>query len=344
MSIKARSACWSGYGGLLLFAALLLGSCAGGPSPVPGGVQQAAIIQRVRTNARNKELLYVGNYEPAQSVTFYNTGKDKLLGTISGSLSAPSPFVSPTGELYVTNYLGKSVAVYSAGSHKLVRTLTREIRFPSQVIFDSTGDAYVRTRDSVLFFPNGRERGLHSIKIRSYAIALDGDNNLYVASYDAREIEIFKPGAKTPFKIISDGIGSAFDIALDGAGNLYVANWDLASGCGDVTEYDAQNQTLALTITQGVCNPTKLAIGTDGNLYVLNLGSTNDVTEYPLGENKLLRTVGGLDEPATIITDENANLYVANRSNVTVYASGSNAVLRTITDGIDEPIGLAIGK
>jgi hypothetical protein len=144
-------------------AALFMAACSSGPSVTPGAVRQPAMTQHVGTNMASPDLLYVGNYGQGQpSVTSYSTLKNKLLGTISGGMDDPYPFVSPTGELYVANYYGRSVEVYSAGSHEFVRTLTREIRFPFQVIFDSTGDAYVLTRPKkIVFFPNGRERSAH---------------------------------------------------------------------------------------------------------------------------------------------------------------------------------------
>jgi DNA-binding beta-propeller fold protein YncE len=328
----------------LCVTALFMAACGSAPSVTPGAVQQPAMIQHVRTNMARPDLIYVGNYGQGQpSVTFYSTLKNRLLGTISGGMDDPYPFISPTGELYVANYYGMSVEVYSAGSHKLERTLTREIRFPFQVIFDSTGDAYVLTRPKkIVFFPNGQERGLHTIKGKYYAIALDSKDNLYATGDSA--IDVYKPGANTPFQTITNGVHNAFDIALDTAGNLYAANYDRGPNCGSVTVYTPAGE-LAYKITQGICKPSKVAIGNEENLYVLNNGGSGySVTVYALGQSTLLRTITqGLDAPALIVTDDKSNLYVANYSNITVYASGSNALLRTITAGVDVPDGLGTG-
>jgi hypothetical protein len=289
--------------------------------------------------------IYVGNAGPkTQSIVVYNVKNDGLIHTIRGGLSLPAPFVSPAGQLYVANTNGNTVNVYD-NTYKLVRSLTRGIVKPSQVAFDSNDDVYVRTSSKVLVFPDGKQDSMQSIKVNSSYIAVDAHDNLYVAGPGG--VEIFKPHAKKPFHTIGDD-SNVSAIAFDSKGNLYIANFVLG-GCGPIGVYSRTTYALQYSITQGLCDPARLAIGSDGNLYVLNYNDrfypNGSVQVYPLGQSRLSLTItDGLYDPLDIVLDQNANLYVSNNTrNVTVYASGSSNVLRKISKGLNWPFDLAFG-
>ncbi|HEY3675817.1 MAG TPA: hypothetical protein VGK84_07460, partial [Candidatus Tumulicola sp.] len=79
-------------------------------------------------------------------------------------------------------------------------------------------------------------------------------------------------------------------------------------------------------------------------LYVANARGKN-VTIYDPSTGALIRTIAqsdGILYPNALTFDTVGDLYVSNSSNVTEYAAGTSALLRTIATGIDQPGALAI--
>jgi DNA-binding beta-propeller fold protein YncE len=320
-------------------AAMFLVACDGHSySDTPSATQIPSVLTYTDVSRSSKDSnghIYVGNFGGSSSVTVYNTTKNKLIDTVTNGVDQPAPFVNVRAELYVANYRSQSVTVYQGAHHKLVRTLTRQIQAPRQVAFDPKNNAYVLTDRKVLIFPDGRQTKLKSIKIHASAIATDPSGNLYVANDS--ETFVFKSGQQTPFHTITKGLIGTIYLLTDNSGDLFAANFG-ASGdpCGSVTVYNTANWKLTRTITNGICSPNHLAIASDGTLFVLNEGA--NVVAYPPGTSTPSESITqGLDGPSSIAVDENGTLYVANRTSVTVYASGETTVMRTITNGINQP-------
>ena len=181
--------------------------------------------------------------------------------------------------------------------------------------------------------------------------------NLYVANggaYSGGTVTVYAPGSKSVLRTISQGLNDPGALAFDGSGNLYVAN---ITG-NAVTVYAMGGSSLIETISQGVLRPDALAFDSSGDLYVANSFTKADgfgrtVTVYAPGSTKLLRTITkGVCYPIALAFDSSGNLYVADEfqlapkckgtrdpstGSVTVYAPGSETVLRTIKKGLSYP-------
>lgn len=87
-------------------------------------------------------------------------------------------------------------------------------------------------------------------------------------------------------------------------------------------------------ITQGLGNPTGMAIDAAGNLYVANYYG-GDVTIYPPGSTAPSVTLSqGLTTPNGLAVDTNGDLYVGNKGNppsILVYPPGQTSPSQTIT-------------
>lgn len=124
-----------------------------------------------------------------------------------------------------------------------------------------------------------------------------------------------------------------------------------ASSGGDVTVYDLGLSGVALKITKGITSPDFMTVDRSGRLYVINRYWNSVVTEYDHGAKSPSRSFK-LTNAYAATTDSSNNLYVALCPSCTPYGSGKGSVevyeagtmkrLRTITDGIDVPLSVAI--
>jgi hypothetical protein len=310
------------------------------------------IAKSANTPAGKNAQLYVGNwpYGKASYIDVYHPNRKKPLATITDGIDRPLPAIGPDGRLYVANEGDATVTIYDSAKHHLMQTLsTGNLMEPSKLAFDSIGTIYAQSPDGVAVFPNGSQQNEYTLPVRSFGLAVNSVNDLYVST--GTNVYGYKPGARKPFISLHKDLNSADALAIDTNDNLYIANenYKKKHDLGSVAVYNALTDTLeyVLTNAQGVHGPLDLLVGSDGNLYVINGGGGPEtITVYPLGRTTLVRTISsGINQPAGLAMDSSANLYVSNvgANNVTVYAPNTTAVLRTITKGMDEPYGLAFG-
>lgn len=319
--------------------------------------------QAGRSSSVHDDLLYVANANTYPStVTVYGGPKRNLVRTITDGVKEPDSLaLDPSGVLYVSNvaFHYNTVTVYANQGRTLVRAISRNIVSPDQVALDASGNLYVLDKRSVNEYVNGKSRVMHSIKMRNGdTMAFDAAGDLYVA-LTPNAVSVFPPGSKTPSRTITDGIFDPISIAVDSSGNLYVANVFAGTEyCGksphggDVTVYAPGNDSPIYTITpsQGICFPGRLAIDGENNLYVANgppgTEIPGSVTVYAPG-GALLRTItDGINAPDAIVLDGRGYLYVANAygNTVTEYGPGSTSVSQTISNGVNYPLSLAVGR
>jgi hypothetical protein len=173
------------------------------------------------------------------------------------------------------------------------------------------------------------------------AIAQDASGNLYVANYLAGTGVEFAAGSSRSLETITKGISEPSSIAFDPAGNVYIGNLDR----DDVTVYSPSG-TLIRTIVAGIGHPERLAFDSKGNLYVANI--EGPVTEYDGGLKKRTRTISGTSQSFDILFDASDDLYVSNcsirckRPSIVEFGPQGKGALRTITDGLHNPISMAL--
>ncbi len=148
------------------------------------------------------------------------------------------------------------------------------------------------------------------------------------------------------------------------AAQILVAN----STCNTVTSYaiGAAGNAAPIVAQTGLCNPTGIALDSNGNIYVTNTGNQNEpsysVTVYPVGTKgnqppsaTISGSSTGLVNPSAIAVDANENIYVANDGSdfggtvtVTIYPAGSNgnvapsATISGTNTGLNGPTGIAV--
>lgn len=185
--------------------------------------------------------------------------------------------VDAAGNLYVAAGTN-AIDVYAPGSTTPSRTITDGIFDPISLAVDSAGNLYVAnvfggTEDcgstpggTVTVYAPGSESVLYTIGANDGIcfpgrLAVDGENNLYVANgppgtETLGSVTVYAPGGKL-LRTITVGINAPDAIALDAAANVFVAN----TGANTVTEYRSGTSSLLRTISDGVQYPEAIAVG-----------------------------------------------------------------------------------
>lgn len=298
-------------------AGATLAACGQGSVPAEGVSGLTAPETRPLAQAQR---LYVGNLGGA-AITEYSSDKtDKLLGTISSVFDAHIA-ISPQNRLY-SSYQNKTTAVlvYNGKSLKHIATYTTNVAHPTQIVFDANGNAYIEDRTYVVVYPDGKPTQSYKLKTKSKFpkwLAIAPDGNLYVAT--PSDVEIFKPGMRRPSQTITSGVADANHIAVGPSGTLYVANSEDQT-CGSVSIYasGSTQPTYGIQPTKTTCDFGQIAEGPDGNVYVQTspgAGQAGAITVYSSGNPTLLRTIqNGLVDPISFAFDQQGNLYVADFS------------------------------
>ena len=93
--------------------------------------------------------------------------------------------------------------------------------------------------------------------------------------------------------------------------------------------------------TNGLSNPTGMAVDANGNIYVANYGN-NTVTEYSTAGTITSFTVGS--KPVGIVFDASGNAYVLQQgtSSIVKYTGGLSGTATTIVTGLNTPSAITI--
>lgn len=161
------------------------------------------------------------------------------------------------------------------------------------------------------------------------------------------EVNIYRTeklkGNAAPVATFATETGYPFALAMDGHGTLYVA--DACNG-SDVEEF-AKGQTANPTvITNGISDPSGLAIDASNTLYVSN--SPAAITEYAYGASSPEETItgDGLVDPDGLAVDKSGNLYIADPGAVQVFElpKGSGSVKALNLQDLEEPLDVAVDQ
>jgi hypothetical protein len=248
--------------------------------------------------------------------------------------------VDGSGNLYVSNALlngNGNITVYSRKG-QLFRVLTGFRGGAYAIKFDRAGDLYVvsnrifgccEIQGYVTIFAPGAtrpSRWLADTAAFPGKPAFDADGTYYQPNFYVFPgwISVYAPGASSPSKFIRDGIGFPMAVTVDVYGQVYVLN-NIFGGGTDVLLYPRNSASLITTIQTGVVNASAIAVDSNDELYVANRGSGNipaSVTIYAPWMTTPWRTIHeGINEPVALALDASGNLYVGNAP-----AAGPNTV------------------
>jgi len=127
---------------------------------------------------------------------------------------------------------------------------------------------------------------------------------------------------------ITNGTTRPEGVWIDGKGILYLENGPQYPAQADIEEYKPGATSPFFKITDGLNSPGAVAVGSDGTVYVNQLGEAGGggvigvVAVYPAGKTKLERTISLTDagirhERGGMAFDQQGNLYAATIGNAT---------------------------
>lgn len=263
------------------------------------------------------------------------------------------------GHIYVgfsrlSSYGGTEVDTYPMGQTRTSGEIYFDGGLVDAVAVDSSNDCYVSNyfrpgrrgdRTGSVFAADPGQRQIEKNVSSPYAIALDANENLYVANVSgkfANTVSAYVAHTSNVLEVLSAGVAQPTAIAFDGAGNVYIANY----AANDVTVYPPGSNSLSYTISSGVGEPLALAFDVAGNLYVAN-SSLNDVTVYPPGSQTPSKTISSqVVHPNALAFDSTGDLYVLNKGqkngHVSVYDPTNLVLIRKIATGIRHPFGIVL--
>jgi DNA-binding beta-propeller fold protein YncE len=146
-----------------------------------------------------------------------------------------------------------------------------------------------------------------------------------------------------PIATFSTETGYPFAVAMDSHGTLYVAD-----GCNgsDVEEFAKGQTSNPAIITDGISDPSGLAIDASNTLYVSNYPAA--ITVYAYGESTPEETItgDGLIDPEGLAVDKGGNLYIADIGADQVFElpKGSGSLMALNLQDLEEPIGVAVDQ
>jgi sugar lactone lactonase YvrE len=338
---------------------LMIAACSGGTTgpSVPGSQSVPSIAAKTvaasTEGASEPRTLYVSNILGNSVEAFTTDGQ--LIASATNLLKDPNGVaVSPNGEVYVANYGERNIQVYSRRLKRLLNTITSGVTKPHVVLTDGTGTLYASMSRDVRVYPDGTTKGNYRIWPGGGSIALDRNNNLYVASSDG--VRVYDPGKRQKSRIINTPTGIIISaIGVDGMGTLYVGANSVPHGAGPCSSavfvYDASSGKLLRTLTQDICYPASIAFDAQQNVYIGNVESigsySTGITEFAVGTTTMIEQITtGATDPVSIAIDPTGNLYVANleQNTVTIFSPGKTSPRRTIHKGMKDPGSIALGN
>jgi sugar lactone lactonase YvrE len=219
--------------------------------------------------------LYVSSFSFGEIYAYSLNGSGSLFIPQSPGLNSVAAMaLGPNGNLYVAEPNSMIDEVSLSGN--ITPFATTGVFAPDAMAFDSFGNLYVTgaiksdgsfasliekiTPDgTVSTFSNGANGPL--------GLAVDKNNNLFVANFGDNSIDEITPGGtETQF---ASGLSSPAGLAFDADGNLFVSN----VGNNTIDEFTPGGLETQFA-TGTVDEPAALAFDPDGNLYVT--GGLND--------------------------------------------------------------------
>ena len=289
------------------------------------GQIESNTLRRANTEGTKKATLYVGNqpFSGDASISIYSNGGAKLLRSIPLAGRAEYGFIaSQQGFLFTWMPEGSNgkypLDIYKERGAKLVQTLT--FKQPLGLAIDESGNLFVQCALArVCEYPADAKIGVQNTVSRT--IQLKNSFSIQAIATDPRSgnvallvpphLYVYPPGAIKPSWTISNlNLAYFREMAFDYEGNLYVGSTYPSSPEVEVFSPGATSPTRTIVDSNGLYLDA-IALDQGGNLYMLT--------------GECLRSCSTQPPPA-----------------VTVYAPGGSVPSRTVTDGIETGVSLAM--
>jgi hypothetical protein len=184
-----------------------------------------------------------------------------------------------------------------------------------------------------------------------YSVSADVAGDMAVADQGAGKV--FWIPAGSPAGTTPTSIGSGFvepaATAFDANGNLYIADFtnndvvEIPDVAGALVPGSQSTLIPATMVFDGTAlnEPSGLAVGPDGRLYIADLGNSR-VVSYDLVTGQTAVAITELKNPWGVAVDASSNIYVADTGNGNVLVDIAGAQSTLTVPGITAPWGVAV--
>jgi len=235
-------------------------------NPSPSGTISEGVSNPYNLAVDTHGTLYVQNNN--NTITEYRKGRKKVIKTLTEPSDGVGTGICVTvgndGSVYSADHYSGEVFEFAGGSTQ--PTLTLDVNEPFGLALDQKNDLYVGYSEGsdspgrVLKFKPGKTTGKDlGIEVQlSGGLAVDARDDLLVGDQGKQLIDIFRAGAKTPFRTIDTSPNPPYQFALDSTEtHLYLVSGQPA----EVYVYDYKTGALAWTVTQGLPGSSGYAEG-----------------------------------------------------------------------------------
>ena len=188
--------------------------------------------------------------------------------TLASGLNKPRGVaVDGTGAIFVTNTFGGQILKMDADGSNQV-TIAEGLSYPLSIACDGQGHLFVVINDGHLLRLNNDGTDQQSFGPAfpfPISVAVDASGNVYEGDATQHFITKMSPDGTTT-RTIDFGNGNGFGVATDAAGNVLVAS----QGANKV--YRVQVDGTITTMGNSMNGPTGVAVDSDGQVYVVDLG------------------------------------------------------------------------
>jgi hypothetical protein len=253
-------------------------------------------------------------------------------------------------KLFVSTFRLNYVSIYCERGHNQapIGQITDGIDGPEGEITDANENLYVANADGVAEYAPGTIDPSFTYSTGLGAptdVAVDSKGNVYVSNVSpSGSVVVFPQGSNTPSLTIT-GVYYPIGVALDAGNNLYVTYETSGFLEGQINEYAPGTTTgTNLGITIGFAG--MITIDSSGDIVTTDQ-KADDVAVYPPGATQPSATFGNsLDPVAIALSHDERSVYVGDSiaSAVYVYHYPSGKRMDTISDGVDQAVGVALSK
>jgi sugar lactone lactonase YvrE len=169
-------------------------------------------------------------------------------------------------------------------------------------------------------------------------VAVDAQDNVYVADTADNAIKEWSAGAQQAVTIVGAGLSGPNAVAVDRLGNVFFAD----SGNNAIKEWSATAPHAVSVVTAGLNDPSGVAIDAQGNIYIANTGS-NTIQQWNVTSQQMTTLVAGLNAPLGVAVDAHGNVYLSDSGNHAIKEwNAATQNVTTLVSGLSAPSGVAV--